>query len=175
LIGLLEEMKKINLEETYIDATFVRSKAGKQLVGNTKCGKGHKLMAICDDKSRPLALLLANASRSEIKLVFDTLGCLATRQKPKRIIGDKAYDSDKHDAELKQQGIDLIAPNKSNRKQNFQDKRPLRRYKRRHKIENFFAHIHNYRRTIISYDKYPHTFFGFVLFASILLILNKIK
>jgi transposase len=167
-------MKQISLAETYIDATFVRSKAGKQLVGNTKCGKGHKLMAICDDKSRPLALLLESASRSEIKLVFDTLDCLATKQKPQRIIADRAYDSDKHDAELKKQGIDLIAPNRSNRKQNFQDKRPLRRYKRKHKIENFFAHLHNYRRTIIPHDKYPHTFFGFVLFASILLILNKI-
>ena len=168
-------MEQINLSETYIDATFIRSKAGKQLVGKTKCGKGHKLMALCDDKSRPLALLLADASRAEIKLVADTLHCLATHQKPQRIIGDKAYDSDKHDTDLKEQGIDLIAPNRSNRKHNLQDKRPLRRYKRRHKIENINAHLHNYRRTIISHDKYPHTFFGFILFASILIILNKIK
>jgi hypothetical protein len=100
-------MKQISLAETYIDATFVRSKAGKQLVCNTKCGKGHKLMAICDDKSRPLALLLESASRSEIKLVFDTLDCLATKQKPQRIIADRAYDSDKHDAELKKLFVSL--------------------------------------------------------------------
>jgi hypothetical protein len=35
---------------------------------------------------------------------------------PKNPIGDNAYDSDKLDAELRQYGIELIAPHRSNRK-----------------------------------------------------------
>ena len=175
LVCLLEETGQIDFSETYIDATFVRTKAGSDKVGNKKCGKGRKLMAICDKSSRPIALFMESASKAEIKLLSHTLDMLETKQKPKRIIADRAYDSDQHDAELKQQGIDLIAPNRKNRKYNFQDKRPLRRYKRRHKIENFFAHLHNYRRCIIAHDKKADTFFGFVLIASINLILNKIK
>ena len=175
LIRLLEDAGKIDLSETYIDATFVRTKAGSDKIGKTKCGKGRKLMALCDKASHPIALLMESASKAEIKLLTHTLNMLETKKKPERIIADRAYDSDKHDAELKQQGIDLIAPNRKNRKQNFQDKRPLRRYKRRHKIENFFAHLHNYRRCIIAHDKKAHTFFGFVLIASINIILNKIK
>jgi len=35
--------------------------------------------------------------------------------KPDNLIGDKAYDSDKLDAELRDQGIEMIAPHKQNR------------------------------------------------------------
>ena len=172
---VLEERGDIDLSETYIDASFIRTKASKDKVGLTKCGKGRKLMTICDKKSRPLGLLLETASRSENKLAPATVEALATKEKPERMIGDKAYDDDKLDAALKAQGIDMIAPNRKNRKVKTQDGRVLRRYKRRHKIENFFAHLQNYRRCVVSYEKYAHTFFGFILFASILLMLNKIK
>jgi hypothetical protein len=44
------------------------------------------------------------------------------------------------DAELAQLGIELIAPHRRNRKKpKTQDGRPLRRYKRRWKIERLFA------------------------------------
>jgi len=175
LIHILEEAGHIDLSETYIDATFVRTKAGSDKVGKTKCGKGRKLMALCDKASRPIALFMESASKAEVKLLSHTLDVLETKEKPERIIADKAYHSDKHDAELKEQAIDLIAPNRKNRKKRTQDGRKLRRYKRRHKIENFFAHLHNYRRCIIAHDKKADTFFGFVLIASINLILNKIN
>ncbi len=56
---------------------------------------------------------------------------------PERIIGDKAYDSDKLDEAMAEQGIDMIAPHTSNRKiENMtQDGRPLRRYTRRWTVE----------------------------------------
>jgi hypothetical protein len=37
-------------------------------------------------------------------------------EKPKKLIGDKAYDSDPLDAQLAELGIELIAPHKRNRK-----------------------------------------------------------
>jgi hypothetical protein len=45
-------------------------------------------------------------------------------------VGDNAYDSDKLDAELRQYGIELIAPHRRNRKNKTQDRRRLRRYSR---------------------------------------------
>ena len=55
---------------------------------------------------------------------------------PKRLIGDKAYDSDSLDAALAKRGIEMIAPHRSNRTApKTQDGRSLRRYKRRWKVE----------------------------------------
>src|SRR3989442_8420429 len=52
--------------------------------------------------------------------------------KPENLIGDRAYDSDKLDDELREDGIEMIAPHRSNRKKRkTQDGRRLRRYERR--------------------------------------------
>jgi transposase len=65
---------------------------------------------------------------------------------PERMIGDKAYDSDRLNERLRQeQGIELIAHNRRKRRRT-QDQRPLRRYLRRWKIERMFAWLNNYRR-----------------------------
>ena len=48
--------------------------------------------------------------------------------KPENLIGARAYDSDKLDEELRQEGIEMIAPHRSNRvKPRTQDGRRLRR------------------------------------------------
>ena len=47
---------------------------------------------------------------------------------PQNPVDDNAYDSDKLDAELRQFGIEAIAPHRSNRKNKTQDRRRLRRY-----------------------------------------------
>ena len=65
---------------------------------------------------------------------------------PVRIIGDKAYDSDILDQRLLHDyGIEMFAPNKSNRIVKTQDGRALRRYKRRWKIERCFAWLAQFR------------------------------
>ena len=55
------------------------------------------------------------------------------------MIGDKAYDSDPLEEVLLEEGIEMIAPHRKNRKKpKTQDRRKLRRYKRRWKIERLF-------------------------------------
>ena len=61
---------------------------------------------------------------------------------------DAAYESDQLDAELAQRGIELIAPHRRDRKRKTQDGRPLRRYRRRWKVERLFAWLQNYRRVV---------------------------
>ena len=115
-------------------------------VGNTKRGKGSKVMAIADRSGLPLAIHLTSASPHEVTLVEDTLEACFLSDRPRRLIGDRAYDSDPLDERLRQQGIELIAPHKKNRKKPpTQDARALRRYKRRWKIERLFAWL-QYRR-----------------------------
>ena len=42
---------------------------------------------------------------------------MVIEEAPHNLVGGNAYDSDKLDAELKQYGIELVAPHRSNRKQ----------------------------------------------------------
>lgn len=92
---------------------------------------------------------------------------------PQRLIGDKAYDSDGLDQELLEAGIELIAPNRSNRRQPTQDGRQLRRYRRRWKVERLFAWLHNFRRLVVRWDRYPENFLGFVHLGCILILLRR--
>ena len=52
--------------------------------------------------------------------------------KPENLIGDRAYDSDLLDEELRNEAIEMIAPHRSDRsKPPTQDRRRLSRYVRR--------------------------------------------
>jgi len=83
------------LSATFIDATFVRALCGGDEIGITKLGKGNKIMALVDDQSRPIAAIAFSAQPHEITLLDETLQDCPIASKVERIIGDKAYDSDK--------------------------------------------------------------------------------
>ena len=130
-------------------------------------------MAVTDSTGLPLALDTCTASRHEVKFVSSTLERRFIPDLPQRLIGDKAYDSDPLDAELAEQGIDMIAPHRKNRKKaKTQDGRKLRRYKRRWKIEHFFAHLQNFRRIVVRYEYHAVNYRFFVQLACILILLR---
>ena len=142
-------------------------------MGKTKRGKGTKLMAITDHAGLPISIYEESASPHEITLVERTIESRFIHDKPVRLIGDKAYDSDPLDEELKEQGIEMIAPNKENRvKGNRQDGRPLRRYKRRWKVERLFAWFGNFRNLSNRYTYYAANFLGFVQLVCILILVK---
>jgi hypothetical protein len=79
-----------------------------------------------------------------VQLCFDFYMIVA---KPTNLIADRAYDSDPLDEELRRDGIEMIAPHRTNRrKPPTQDRRRLSRYTRRGLVERFFAWIQWQRR-----------------------------
>ena len=92
---------------------------------------------------------------------------------PVRLIGDMAYDSDRLDQALFEDGIELIAPHRPNRRHLTQDGRPLRRYRRRWKVERLFAWLHNFRRLVVRYERHLENFLGFVHLGCILILLKR--
>jgi transposase len=89
------------------------------------------------------------------------------------LIGDKAYDSDPLDQELKAHSIEMIAPHKQNRKKpKTQDGRALRRYKRRWKVERFFAWLQNFRRVATRFDYKAENYLGFVHLGCVVILLR---
>ena len=93
---------------------------------------------------------------------------------PHKLIGDRAYDSDPLDASLATQGVEMIAPHRRNRKKpKTQDGRPLRRYKRRWKVERLFAWLGNFRRLVVRYEHKIENFVAFVKLGCIIILLRK--
>src|SRR5207253_2408788 len=145
---------------------------GGSAVGPTRRGKGSKIMAISDGHGLPLAVHVASASPHETKLVEATLEQRFFADLPERLIGDRAYDSDRLDERLLQHyGIEMIAPHTSMRTRTLtQDGRALRRYRRRWKVERLFAWLHNYRRIVVRWERYPENFLGMIHLASAVIL-----
>jgi len=109
-----------------------------------------------------------------VTLVEDTLDHAFTNELPRRLIGDKAYDSDPLDARLKKNwGIEMIAPNRRRRVKT-QDGRPLRRYRRRWKVERLFAWLQNFRRIAVRYEFHAENFLAMAQLGCILILLRLI-
>ncbi len=124
----------------------MRKKRGLK-VGKTKRGKGTKIMAVADRHGLPVSVCVESATPHEVKLAMSTLVQMVVPDAPQNLIGDNAYDSDQLDTDLQYYGIELIAPHRSNRRRKTQDKRRLRRYRRRWKVERLFAWLQNFRRS----------------------------
>ena len=131
-------------------------------------------MAVSDAGSLPVALSTFCASPHEVTLVETTIEERFTRKLPEKLIGDRAYDSDKLDEALASQEVEMISPHRRNRKSvATQDGRKLRRYKRRWKVERLFAWLQNFRRVRIRDDFYPENYEGFVQLAGISILLRR--
>ena len=131
-------------------------------------------MAIADGHGLPVALRITSASPNESTLVEDTLRQRHVSPLPEHIIGDRAYDSDRLDERLRrEQGVELIAPNRRRRKRT-QDGRPLRRYLRRWKIERLFAWLKNFRRISSRWERHATNFLGMVQLGCVLILLRHL-
>jgi transposase len=166
--GVLDE------EECFIDATFVMAKGGGAEVGTTKRGKGMKIMAIVDRHGLPLAASTHAANHHEVRLVQLCFDFYMIEAKPTNLIADRAYDSDPLDEELRRDGIEMIAPHRTNRrKPATQDRRRLSRYTRRWLVERFFAWIQWQRRILVRWEYHAANFLGFVQLACLVILFKR--
>jgi len=115
-----------------------------------------------------------SASPHEVRLVGATIDSGFTRYAPDKLVGDKAYDSDKLDNQLlDERGVEMIAPHRKGRKKpRTQDGRKLRRYRRRWKVERLFAWLQNFRRLIVRYEFHVENFLAMVHLGCIKILLR---
>jgi len=140
-------------------------------------------MVVVDGQGVPLGGTLASASPAEVKLIEATLeqvnvprrGRGRPRKRMKRLIADKAYDSDPLRKRLKALKIDLICPHRRNRtKAKLQDGRKLRRYRRRWKIERTFSWLGNFRRLVVRWDRLITVYRAFFHLACLIITLRQL-
>lgn len=125
-------------------------------------------------KPIPTRRVLEAANHYEVTLVQLSFDIYMIEAKPENLIGDRAYDSDPLDEELKKQGNELNAPHRANRqKRKTQDGRWRRRYERRWIVKWFFAWIQWQRGLLVRWEYYAQNFLGFVQLAAMVILLRQ--
>jgi transposase len=182
--GRVEPAPAIEVERVVSGREFRSGEKRGCGVGKTKRGKGTKWMVVVDGRGLPLGNYLHSASPAEVKLAETTLATIQVgrshragrpRQKPVRVIADKAYDSDPLRKRLRQRGIELICPHKRNRvRPATQDGRALRRYRRRWIVERTNAWLGNFRRLVVRYDRSLTIYGAFFHIACFMIVLRRV-
>jgi len=128
----------------------LRRKKGEQsqAIGRSRGGRNTKIHAIADAKGRLLSILLSGGDAYDCP---KAQRLIRRTKSAKKLLGDKAYDSAELREWLHERGTAPIIPNRSNRKQPFSFNK--RAYKWRHRIENAFCRLKDFRRIATRYDK----------------------
>jgi len=127
------------------------------------------LHAVCDGEGRPVRLLLTEGQQSDHKGAATLLPDLPPASE---LIGDKGYDSDAFRVAQIERGITPCIPPRTKRKSPASYCKTL--YKQRHKVENLFAKLKDWRRIAMRYDRCAHTFFSAIcLAATIIFWINQ--
>ena len=84
--------------------------------------------------------------------------------KARVLLGDKGYDADWFRQVLTARGITPCIPSKTNRKIHIPHDKAL--YRQRHKIENMFGRLKDWRRIHTRYDRCAHTFMSAICIAA---------
>jgi transposase len=82
----------------------------------------------------------------------------------KAMVADKGYDASWFRKALAKRGIAPCIPSKTNRKVPIDYDKTL--YRQRHKIENMFGRLKDWRRIHTRYDRCAHTFFSAICIAA---------
>ena len=180
----VERASAIEVERVVSGRQFRSGEKRGAGVGKTKRGKGTKWMVVVDGRGLPLGNYLHSASPAEVRLAETTLAAIRVgrthhagrpRQKPLRVIADKAYDSDPLRNRLQRRGIELICPHKKNRvRAATQDGRALRRYQRRWIVERTNAWLGNFRRLVVRYDRSLQIYGAFFHIACFMIVLRRV-
>jgi transposase len=151
-------------------------------IGKTKRGKGSKWMVVVDGQGIPVGIHVTSASPAEVTLVDATLHTIRVprvgrgrpRQKPRRLIGDRGYDSDPLRERLARRGMTVIVPYRKNRtERRDEDGRHLRRYRHRWIIERTFAWLGSFQRLLVRHERLTSMYCSLLYFAAALIALRR--
>src|SRR6201981_527949 len=135
----------------------------KQAVGRSRGGRNTKIHALADAKGRLIAILLTGGEAHDCPVAKRLLRRVKS---PKRMLGDKAYDSAELHEALNGGGTKPVIPNRRNRKQPFSFSKRL--YKLRWRIESAFNRLKDFRRLATRYDRLARNYLASVCLAAAL-------
>jgi transposase len=120
-----------------------------------------KLHAVCDSQGRPRCLFL---SAGQVSDYTGAAALLSSLPAANVLLADRGYDADWFRDALVERSIKACIPPRSNRKTQIPYDRDL--YRSRHKIENMFSKLKDWRRIHTRYDRCAHTFMSAIAIAA---------
>ena len=152
------------------------SATGPSPVDRARNGSKHHLLV--DAGGIPLAWTVTGGNRNDVTQLIPLLEDLHARpvagktgrppQKPDLVIADRGYDHDKYRRLLWQRGIKpVIARRKTEHGSGLGRQRWV--------VERGFAHLHNFRRLRIRYERYPEIHTALLVLACSILCWRRLK
>ena len=145
-------------------ALGLRRKRGArtQAIGPSRGGQTTKVHALTDTVGRPFALILTPGNVSDITVAP---ALLARAGGARYVLADKGYDADALRRRLRQVGTVPVIPGRVTRKRQIVYDKD--RYRERHRIENAFCRLKDFRRVATRYDKLAANFLSAVALATL--------
>ncbi len=133
----------------------------KQAIGRSRGGRNTKIHALAEARGRLLSVLLTDGQAHDCPPAQRLL----RRTKPAaKLLGDAAYDSAELRQWLDERGTKPVVPNRGNRLQPFAFNK--KSYRQRHRIENAFCRLKDFRRVFTRYDRLARNFLASVCLAA---------
>jgi transposase len=145
----------------------LKKKGEEQAIGRSKGGLSTKIHATVDALGYPTGFLLTPGQASDLAGADALLPAI---QAP-IVIADKGYDADERVLQpLAQAGKTAVIPPRANRKN--QRAYDRERYQTRHRIENFFCQLKQFRALATRYDKTARNFLAAIYLVAATIWLN---
>jgi transposase len=103
---------------------------------------------VADALGRPIAFTLTPGNIADIAVAP---ALLDTVDPPRRLLADKAYDTDAFRAWLRKRGVEAVIPSTLRRKRPYSFDQEA--YRRRNLIERMFCRMKDWRRMATRYDR----------------------
>jgi len=177
---------KLSIQLT--DTTFINNLNGTVYARKHRLFRSKrvcKVSVITDKYGIPLSLKMCDGGTSDSVIFLDNLDKFLTQKsisvKEKKLLADSAYDSNKVREKLTEMGYTHVI---KNNKRNIKDKKKLKLkafteeeekiYKKRVRIEYFFAYLKQFKRVRLRSDRLIRTFMGFVYLGSIKILARRL-
>jgi transposase len=135
-----------------------------EAIGRSRGGRTTAIHALTDALGRPRVLRVAPGNMHDVMMAPDLLSAAGPIR---RLIADKAYDTNQLRNLLVQLDIDAVIPSIARRKPLIPHDREA--YRQRNLIERMFARLKDFRRVATRYDKLAANFLASVLIAAIVI------
>ena len=119
---------------------------------------------VCDEDGQPTDVWLSDGNASDYRGARHFLQRLP---RARRLLADKGYDAGWFRRGLRKKGIRPCIPGRKHRKKPIPYNKAL--YRKRHKIENSFSKIKDWRRIAMRYDRCAHTFHSAICIAVVVI------
>ncbi len=126
--------------------------------------KGQRYGTLVCGLGAPLRMFLTAGQRSDC---IGARALLDSLPPAKHMLADRGYDADWYREELENRGVTLCIPSRKGRKTPIPHDET--RYRLRHKIENSFARLKDWRRIATRYDRCPKVFLSARALAAVVI------